>query len=330
MSIVKSPFIGNSLVYYPILEQHLDQKYGGPRLNKKSIRKYKGDMALRLTLECLSIYKNSSCEDIAEFHNQKFPGQKKILKSLTDDLRKFIKNNLLPLHVVQTGIAKIEFNRDVKTYKLTSLGILYTIHLFSHGNDYEYNLTCIRNLAKEYSDTLPRVFGRFKILEEIIGENFEYVLGLRDFNNFIHLSEDVENSLILSEYVQYMWKDYRSESKILELIPDQISFIVYHKILENLPTFANKNDQKYLQLEEKIRKFSKEQNDENDPEIKIDYIEHQLALRRGIHKENAIKKWQIIIREDDEIKKWYTGLMKKAIAMEITKTKKLVEITTLF
>jgi len=98
---------------------YLDMRYGNPE--KKSLRKYKGENMMRLIIEFLSKYKQSTCEEIAKYEFDKDPPTKRKLKSITDDVRKFVKNNLRELRLVKMEGFKKGKKRYAEVYSLFSL-----------------------------------------------------------------------------------------------------------------------------------------------------------------------------------------------------------------
>jgi len=104
---------------------YLDLRYGNP--DKKSLRKNKGEHIMRLIIKFLSSQKQSTCEEIAKYEFDNEISTKRKLKSITDDVRKFIKNNLRNLRLVKMDGFKKGQRRYAETYSLTPLGILYSI-----------------------------------------------------------------------------------------------------------------------------------------------------------------------------------------------------------
>ena len=184
--------------------KQLDRRYGPP--NTLNPKKRNGEYRIRYILKYLSENKQSTCEEIAKEEYEKnihIPGG---IKSIADNLRKFIKHNLIwPQLVIEDGTKKVS-NKHVQVYSLTPIGIMYSIYLFSnleldeggasysfggatkadldeifektrdssvYSSQLEIDLTFVRNLAKEYSQTLPKIFGRLELLEKIIGDKFE-------------------------------------------------------------------------------------------------------------------------------------------------------------
>ena len=153
----------------------------------------------------MSKHKKSTCEEIARYEFEKNISTKRLLKSITDDVRKNVENNLRKLGLVKMqGFRKIK-RRHAKVYSLTPLGILYSIHLFGKlqwKENHEINFVHIQNIAKEYSDTLPKIFGKFKLFEKILGKNFESIL-ITPFNRMTKPDKPPEIFVpfLLREYV---------------------------------------------------------------------------------------------------------------------------------
>ena len=102
---ITKPDVGNSLIFYPKIKDYLDTKY--VRVVSENPQKEKGNKMLEVIVEFLTTKKNSTCEKIAESNYQNNPNSDTRLKTITDNVRKFIKNNLIPLHIVkETGKEK--------------------------------------------------------------------------------------------------------------------------------------------------------------------------------------------------------------------------------
>ena len=89
-----------NLKSYPFLVKELDIIYGGPKFKQKRLPK--GRKRLIQILKHLSIYKNSTCKDIAKIEWDNDLSTKVKLKSITDDIRKFINEKLIPKRLVIT------------------------------------------------------------------------------------------------------------------------------------------------------------------------------------------------------------------------------------
>ena len=87
------PIYANSLAELSWILKELDRKYGNPDI--KEPKKQKGEYTIRLILKYLSEHKQSTCEDIAKYEFENNLPSKRKLKSITDDIRKFVKNNLM-------------------------------------------------------------------------------------------------------------------------------------------------------------------------------------------------------------------------------------------
>lgn len=296
--------VTDDLIYYPTLRASLDERYGGPGITNP--RKFNGQEIFRTILKFLSTQKKSTCEDISILEHKKNISSKRELRSITDNIRKFIRINLLPLHLVKTDGTKKSTKQQVQCYSLTYFGILYTIHLFSNGKDYEYDLKTIRNVAKEYRNYLPKVFGRFEEFKKILGEDFEYALGLRDFSeelssvgSFYHPSE------ILNEAISYLDNARnRRYPNIDSLLENQISLVVYNNLFDRLEVYETK------------MYFLKSKTTPNDK------LEEKLERKGRI----KLKK---ILNSDSQIKKWYHDYVKFVINQNKEKNKTLSKIQTL-
>src|SRR3972149_10276880 len=97
MSSYEIPIIAYRIAELPSVFKYLDKRYGTPDVSEP--KKKNGEYALRFILKYLSYHKQSTCEEIAEKEYEdrldKNPRSKVKLKSITDDIRSFIKNNLI-------------------------------------------------------------------------------------------------------------------------------------------------------------------------------------------------------------------------------------------
>jgi len=310
----------------------LDLRFGGPEINKP--KKENGQYMLRLILKYLSYRKQSTCEEIAKEEYEKNIQTKRKLKSITDDVRKFIKNNLIWTELVYPDGFKKVYNKQVQAYSLSSVGILYSIYLFSNMRLDKYgdnlselsivtsgptqadidllseeigkhiddsvqepiDLNLIRSLAKEYSHVLPKVFGRFKLFEKMIGKDFELTLIYIFFNLFHRRDSDIPDiDEMLSEYaIQNYWRRELTKNGPWELIAEQISLVFYANLQSDIEDILHSRD---------FQKWS-ERNNKKEPTKKEDFRKIQ----------NMAKKiWLEIMDDDKKIKKWYMDFVKEAV-----------------
>jgi len=308
---------------------YLDQRYGNP--DKKSLRKNKGENMMRLIIEFLSYHKQSTCEDIAEDEYKKKMSTKRKLKSITDDVRKFVKNNLIQLRLVKMDDFKKMRRRYAEAYSLTPLGILYSIHLFGKLRwlkDEKINYTHIRNLAKEYSETLPKIFGNFKLFEKILGKDFEDIL-IVPFSRMINPDKPPEISVpfLLREYVfsvllqkvdqgptispkqifgiTFNEDDYEVHYRF-KFLSEQISLVFYSYLLGSIQLTLRNKDEKIkdlIKLENET--FGKKGFDEH-----LDMLKKSEKRRKQLFAK-AKKMWLKLMDEDKELKKWYDEFVKE-------------------
>ena len=216
MKIHDMPVFASSLEELPLVLKHLDRKYG--LYDIKDAKKENGEYALRFILKHLSLHRESTCLEIAKAEHERIPGNQKkqrSLKSITNNVRKFIKNNLISSQLVYKGEPKIIANKHIETFSLSPIGILYVIHLFgkmiknkNHSYDFEkIDVEFIKILGKEYSQTLPKIFGKFELFQKVLRKDFNNVLigslipifgpGISDF---------YDSRELLSNYVlRYFW-----------------------------------------------------------------------------------------------------------------------------
>jgi len=290
-----------------------------------------GQYTLQTILKYLAYQKQSTCEEIAKAEYEKNLQSQIKLKSITDDVRKFIKNNLIWTRLVREDGYKKVYNKQVKAYSLTPVGILYAIYLFSNlsidkwgaswvhggatqadldllyeetGKDFVYDtqlpidFILIRSLAEQYSETLPKVFGRFKLFEKIIGEEFEMTV----INPFIQLFFPREPTIpditeMLTEYAMYAFysRDLTKNGPD-DLIAEQLSLVFYANLESSIEQILDSRN---------FNEWSKKAH--NNENVKNDTNAYKQNLQI------AKQKWMEILDEDKKIKKWYYNFIKKAI-----------------
>jgi len=311
------PIYATSLVELPWVLKQLDRKYGNPDI--KEPKKKNGEYAVRYILKYLSEHKQSTCEEIAKVEYDKNLQTQRKLKSITDDVRKFVKNNLIRSHqlVYEDGTKKV-YNKRVQAYSLSPIGILYSMHLlgnfreteeFGYFHDYiisEIDHIFIRNLVKEYSQTLPKVFGRYKLFEKIIGKDFESLI-INAFLNIYH-EERIgipHEKFLLHDYVLTTF-GFRYPNKIKTIhgfIAEQISLIFYINLEESIEQYLSDKESNFEELmkmnSDKLKKYIENRN-------KNGTARYRESLNQ------AREKWIQIMNEDVELKKWYNTFLKNA------------------
>jgi len=322
---INAPF---SLADVEQIIRYLDRTYGIPE--KIKLRKSNGEYSIRLIIKYLSYHNQSTCEDIAKDEYEKNISTQRKLKSITDEVRKFVKNNLIPLRLVQMNGFKKMKKRHAKTYGLTPLGILYSIHLYGSlrwQENHKINYTHIRNLGKEYSDTLPKIFGKFKLFEKILGKDFEDIL-IVPFSRMIKPDKPPEITVpfLLREYVfsvflQIVDQELNKPSEIFgvtfnedeyeryyrfKFFAEQISLVFYSYLLGSIQlTLRNKD--------EKIKELIKL---ENQAFGKGGFDEHTKMLKKTEQRRQQLfakakKIWLKLLDEDEELKNWYNEFVKE-------------------
>jgi len=312
MSTYEIPIFASSLDELPWVVKHLDRRYGTHGI--EDARKTKGEYSVRFILKHLALHRESTCEEIAqeELKNNLQLQRKK--KSFTDEVRKFVKNVLIKSQLVYEGEPKKIYNKQVKTYSLSPIGILYVIHLFgkmieNKNRSYDWDkidVEFIKSLGKEYSQTLPKIFGKFKLFEKVLGKDFDYVLigslipifgpGISDF---------YDSRELLSNYVlRYFWITNPLKIETVHgLIAEQISLIFYiHLKLSIDGCLFNKDSQSDRKL---LFKSSSEKDfEEYDQKKKTKDFRHYEKMGK--------QKWLQIMNEDKDIKKWYKNFLVEA------------------
>jgi len=280
---------------------------------------------LRLIIEFLSKQKQSTCEEIAKCEFDKDLSTKRKLKSITDDVRKFVKNNLRDLRLVKMEGFKKGKKRYAEVYSLTPLGILYSIHLFGRlrwQEDHEINYTHIRNLSKVYSETLPKIFGKFKLFENMLGKDFEDIL-ITPFNRMIYPDKppDISVPFLLREYVFSVLLQRVdqgpeiSPKKIFGVIFNEDDYEVYYRFKFfaeqiSLVFYAYLQGSIQLMLRNKDEKIKELIKIENESFSKKGFNEglkmsKKTEERRQQLFAKAKKMWLKLMNEDEELKKWY-------------------------
>ncbi len=318
--------------------KQLDRKYGKP--NIQNPKKMNGQIMLRNVIKFLAENKQATCEDIAK---KEIEGNiNRNPKSIIDNIRKFIKNNLIfPRLVMEDGFKKV-YNKQITTYSLTPVGILYAIYLFSNlridedgvtivhsgqtqeefdemikslkKNDKEYkmlvdsfqppfNFEIIRNLAKEYSDVMPKVFGKLDYFENFIGDEFETVF----VNAFTKIFDEPETSIpdqtiMLSDFARYdYWSKELTTHSPDPLIAEQFSLLFYANLEEGIDDILFHRDSQEWFESQKVNKEIKKR----DNKQKTQRYKENLKI--------AKKMWLEILNHDKKIKNWYFNFVKMAL-----------------
>ena len=303
------PVSANRLVELPLVFKYLDKKYGTPDITEP---KKNGERTIRYILKHLSYNRKSTCKEIAKAEHEerkKNIRAKKLpqWKSIADDVRKFVYNNLIPSELVYEDESKIEGNKHVKTFSLSSIGILYSMYLFGNFRETqdlgmvvfdilnEVDQNFIKSLGKQYSETLPKVFGRFELFEKILGKDFVSFL-IIPFTAIYDLERpDIPTKeLLLTDHVltNYEFFDrtrFNSYRDVDKFIAEQISLIFYVHLEEG---FVDS-------LQDKI-----------DEDSKFSNMDGTARYRESLNQ--AREKWIQIMDEDKELKKWYNTFLKNA------------------
>jgi len=313
-------------IEYPEVQKYLDNRYSDDENNHT--QKHNGNYMFRNILDYLTTHRKSTCKEIAKKYNESSGSN---IKSIENNVRDFIKKNLIPYYIVKEDDVKKIGNKKIQTYSLTHFGILYTIHFFSKGDDFEYKLDTIRNLAIEYKDYFPKIFGRFDKFEKIIGKDFEYTLSLRDISSYIHELGSVDHFQdIANESVIHL--DYTKQFRkkpAQEKLEDQISYIIYNNLLDNIEFYERVYDKKFNLLEEEKKQFGdwkklteKQLDDWHKINEKLDRVFYSLPKKAEI-------KWKKIIKSDSKINKWYFWFLDNSIKINEKKTNELRKMKTI-
>jgi hypothetical protein len=174
-----------AFVEYADIVHEMDSSYGGPHYSDGT--QPKGRKMLFHIFTYLSIHRRSTCEEIALDEIKNNPKSKRKTKSVTDDIRKFILNNLLPRKLVKEEGIKTKHSKKIQSYSLDYNGVLYAIHLLSKNTPHAefhnliiYDERIIRNLAVEYDEYLPFVFDRLGVFGSILGKEWLHYLKIHE------------------------------------------------------------------------------------------------------------------------------------------------------
>lgn len=314
------PYVA-SLLQLPSFFRYFDKRYGKPDLENP--KKKNGQYALRLILRYLAEHRASTCEEIAQFEYDKDVSTKRKLKSITDDIRKFVNQNLIPWQLVLFDKPKKKYNKQVKTYSLSPIGILYCLYLFGNFRtpddseitffvDDELESDILKNISKEYSFMLPKVFGRFELFEKIFGKDFLSVV--------IHpLTEIYDTQIAEIPASQFLLKNYvlstfdfinaRRFNVPDQLIVEQISLIFYINLEEGI--------EHYLLSKESHKDFEKTMNMTSEEANKFDKEKTKNLTERHRQRLKDIKiLWIKIMDGDKELQKWYSDFLSQVVAVK--------------
>jgi len=309
MSTHDSPVPAYGLVELPFVFKYLDRRYGTPDMVEP--KKKNGEYVFRLIIKYLSYHKRSTCEEIAQYEYDNNLSSQRKLKSITDDIRKFLKNNLIETQIVYHDEPKKKYNKQIETYSLSPIGIFYSMYLlgnFRVTNEFGlrgYGITeidgnLIKSLGKEYSETLPKVFGKFEFFEKIFGKYFiDFIItpfiAIYELQRAeIPTKEFLLTDHVLTSYQFHYTEDFFSMMDVHKYIAEQISLIFY------------------IHLEESLVHTLRDKMDEaSNSRIKNGTAKYRESLKQ------AREKWIQIMDEDKELKKWYNTFLKNA-----TKAKK--------
>jgi len=292
--------------------KQLDLRYGNPSIDKP---KKSGQRTIRLILKYLSYHKQSTCEEIAKKEFDDNIQTKRKLKSITDDVRKFIQNNLLWTQLIHEDDFKKVRNHRIQTYSLTPVGILYVLYLFANlrldvremrfGQEYQkFDSKFIRSLAKEYAHVLPKVFGRFEIFEKVIGDEFETIATTPLTRMFSQPDPwtVADPDVMLTEYAMYdVWSSELTKNGPHDLIAEQISLVFYANLQSGIEdVLRSRSFDEWANKQFKNNNPEQENKEQTQEKFKeIDKI--------------AKEKWMEIMDEDKKLKKWYQYFVKMAV-----------------
>ena len=311
-SIPELPDYPTSLDQVEWMFKQLDLRYGNPSNDKL---KKNGQQTIRFILKYLSYHKQSTCEEIAKKEFDDKIQTKIKLKSITDDVRKFMQNNLLWAQLIhEDGFKKVR-NHHIQTYSLTPVGILYALYLFANlrldvreiriGQEYQkIDSKFIRSLAKEYSHVLPKVFGRFEIFEKVIGDEFE-TIATSPLGRMFSQPDPwtvADPDVMLTEYAMYdFWSSELTKNGPHDLIAEQISLVFYANLQSSIEDMV-----RHRSFDEWARKQFKNNNpeQENKEQTQERYKEIEKITK---------EKWMVIMDGDKKLKKEYQDFVKMVV-----------------
>lgn len=314
------PYVA-SLLQIPSFFRYFDSRYGKPDLENP--KKKNGQYILRLILKHLAEHRCSTCEEIAQFEYDKDISTKRKLKSITDDIRKFVNQNLIPSQLVLFDIPKKKYNKQVKTYSLSPLGILYCLYLFGNFRTpdnmevmgyvmEEMESDILKNISKEYSSMLPKIFGKFELFKKIFGEDYLFVVidPLMAIYN-TEIAEIPASQFLLKNYVlsTFDFINSRKFNDPNQLIVEQISLIFYINLEEGIDHYlwSKENRPDF----ENIRKTDETKNNQNHKEK-----QKELTDRHRRRLKNTKILWKKIMDSDKELKRWYSDFLKEVVVVK--------------
>jgi len=280
------------LSHYPFLVNKLDVRFGGPKYDKET--QVRGRKELVQILKHLSIYKQSTSKEIAKAELNKKPNAKVKLKSREDYFRKFIHKYLIPNRLVKVDGLKRQYNNNAEAYSLTVFGILYSIHFFSKDED-----AIINNLAIEYKNDLPKVFGRWDLFKKKLGSDFLEIIGLRQISE---TGDQRINALSTTPPEALMdiirddaigWSGDRLFAT--ERWINQLSLMVYNNILTRFDTKSR--------------------------------LEHNTVDYKDETQEKMLNHlWGDFLKSEPEIRKWFLDFLDQAVTAYKKRTKDVSQI----
>ena len=236
---------------------------------------------------------------------------------------KFVNLNLIPSQLVLHDAPKKKYNKQVKTYSLSPVGILYCLYLFgkfsppdeSWGTMYvqdEMESEILKNISKEYAFMLPKVFGRFELFKKIFGEGYlslviDPLIAIFD----TEIGDIPDSPFLLKNYVLSTF-DFINGKKFRnphQLIIEQLSLIFYINLEEGIDHYLwSKESRK--DFEKTIHMSSEETNKFHEEKNKTSTDRYRQRL-----KDTKIL-WNKIMNEDTELKMWYGDFLKEVVAVK--------------
>jgi len=306
MSSHNFPVFVHSIDEKEFFFQYFDKQFGQPGI--KISKKNRG-YTMRYILKHLSEYKQSTCDDIANEEIKRDYLTRRTLKFVRDDVRKFIKKNLIRFDLVYEDGFKEVYNKKVTKYSLTPLGILYSIYLVGNTayidrfgvSILNLDILFIKNLAKEYSQTLPKVFGKFELLEKFFGEDFESLMKSLLLRVLFNSTGDmfVYPDLLLHDHVtSFSFSVDNNAKTIQEFLAKQISLIFYIHLTTILRDVIWHRTYDFGE----VGSYGSTKEFDRDEFRRIANESWNLAE----------KKWAQLMNEDKELRKWYEDFLKEA------------------
>ena len=166
-----------------------------------------------------------------------------------------------------------------------------------------FDFGIIRNLAKEYSDVMPKVFGKFDYFENLIGDGFEMIY-VNAFEKLFHEPETSipDQTIMLSDHARYdYWLKELTTHSPDPLIVEQFSLLFYVNLEEGIENnLSDRDSEEWFKSQNEDKEFKPRDN-------------KQKTQRYKENIKSAKQMWLEILNYNKKIKKWYYDFVKMAL-----------------